>query len=267
MDARRQVASLVSAVVVLGGSWLLPGVVCAGEFPTVPYALLENSTYQEGCFDPCDCLLLEPQPMKGTFDMVFYPYEGPVWTVGIENVAWSVPDLGIEITGSGTYMRAGDMQQMVLELAVGENPVTTFDSGWVEGGGTYPAIDVVVTMNQMVCYDIVLEIHALPADASLPKLAVDRLALSWTELPDAPVFDVVCGDLTTLVETGSFTPATDECLANDLDGTELPYSMDVEAGRGVWFLLREQGGTYDSDLDSQPASRDPGIDASPLSCP
>ncbi|NNF59689.1 MAG: hypothetical protein HKN06_00015, partial [Gammaproteobacteria bacterium] len=30
-----------------------------------PYMLNDNSTFQQGCFDPCDCILEEPRPMTG----------------------------------------------------------------------------------------------------------------------------------------------------------------------------------------------------------
>jgi len=235
------------------------------EFPTVPYALLENSTYQQGCFEPCDCPILEEQLLEGTFDLVFYPFEGPLWTAAVEQIDWKVPTLQESISGSGTYIRAGDLQRLQVDLAIDDEPATSFDSGWVEGGDVYPEIDVTITMNQFFCYDVVMRVHAAPALA--PILAVARTHLSWTAMAGDPRFDVVCGDLTVLRDTGDFYFATDLCLANDRPETTLPYSIEVDAGGALWFLVREDGGTYDADLDAQPFSRDPGIDAAVVSCP
>jgi len=229
--------------------------------------LLEDSTYQHGCFEPCDCPILEEQLLEGTFDLVFYPFEGPLWTVAVEQIDWRVPTLAKSISGSGSYVRAGDMQRLQLDLAIDDDPATPFDSGWVEGGDAYPEIDVTITMNQFFCYDVVLRVHAAPALAPGTILAVARTDLSWTEMPGDPPFDVVCGDLTVLRDTGDFYLATDVCLANDQPETGLPYSIEVDPGGAVWFLVREDGGTYDADLDAQPFSRDPGINAAAVSCP
>jgi len=38
------------------------------------------------------------------------------------------------------------------------------DSGLGLGGGDFPRIDIVVSVNGGVCHDIVIDLHALPAD-------------------------------------------------------------------------------------------------------
>ena len=37
------------------------------DYQIQPYALTSDSTFQQGCYDPCDCLLGPELPMTGTF--------------------------------------------------------------------------------------------------------------------------------------------------------------------------------------------------------
>jgi hypothetical protein len=238
----------------------------ADEFPTVPYALVEGSTYQEGCFDPCECPLLQEQPMTGSFDVVFYPFAGPLWTVAVENVAWSVPTLGKEITGHGIYRRAGSQHSLQLELQIDGEPPIAFDSGWVEGGALYPFIDITVTKNNFFCYDIVLHVRAKPTGG--PRLTVDGTQLVWTPLGEAVTYDVVRGDLATLrASGGDFGVAVDACLADGCVENTLPQDVVLAPGEAVWFLVRPQGGTYDEGGAGQAGPRDENIAQSPLACP
>jgi hypothetical protein len=104
-------------------------------------------------------------------------------------------------------------------------------------------------------------------------LEVSADALSW----DPPVcdvgYDVVRGDLETLLASGGdFAAATVECLANDHATTSLAYGGSPEdPGAGFWFLARRVGtsgnGTYDSGGPSQQGLRDGEIAASGVDCP
>jgi hypothetical protein len=262
MDLDHRIA-IVFAIVLLT---LVPSA-NADTFPTVVYDLGATSTYQEGCFDPCDCLLLEEQPMTGSFEMVFYPFQGPLWTVAIENANWSVPTLDKQITGQGIYRRAGDQQYLQLDLQIDGGEPQSFQSGWVEGGDAYPFVDVTVTLNDFECFDIVLRLHAAPTDES-PRLTVDRTQLSWSAVAGASAYDVVCGDLTQLhASGGDFAGSVDLCLADALDDTALPENVIVASGQAVWFLVRTDGGTYDTGDAAQAGSRDEGIASSTVSCP
>ena len=97
--------------------------------------------------------------------------------------------------------------------------------------------------------------------------------IEWPALPVAQRYDVVRGDLTTLLLTGgSYSAATEACAANDVTA---PYIDDVEepvpGGYGLWYLIRAANctgvGSYNGPGASQTAPRDAGIAASGHACP
>ncbi len=115
----------------------------------------------------------------------------------------------------------------------------------------------------------------LPPGAEV-LLTVEPAQLSWTRpsAQEAATFDVVRGDLGTLLATaGDFTPATDECLGDDVPETTLAYAVDPAADTGFWFAVRPVAadgtpGSYDAaNAPGQAASRDAGIDAAAPACP
>jgi hypothetical protein len=238
----------------------------ADSFPTTPYVLADESTYQEGCFDPCDCAIMQEQALVGTFDLVFYPYAGPLWTVAVENVQWSVPSMGKQITGQGIYRRAGDQQNLHLDLKIDGQAPHAFDSGWVPDGNDYPLIDVTLSMNGLYCYDIALHVRAKPAEKE-PYLSMNRALLTWTEVPGSSGYDVVAGNLLELRSSGGdFGSAVDGCLGQTVPGTALGENVAVAPGQVVWFLVRSAGGSYDAGDPAQSGSCDAGIASSPLAC-
>ena len=138
-----------------------------------PYALLPESTFQQGCFRPCLCPVGLPRPISGTFALVDLA-QGPLFTeFAVVNVDWLVAPFsgasgsgGIPVSGFGTYRVGGEFaaqQQLGLDLRVGEAALARFDSGLGLGGGDFPRIDIVVSVNGGVCHDIVIDLHALPA--------------------------------------------------------------------------------------------------------
>ena len=105
-----------------------------------------------------------------------------------------------------------------------------------------------------------------------PEITVGEDRLQWTPVPDATGYDVVRGDLGTLLGTGGdFSAATAECLADDYGPTTLPCTDVPPRGRASWFLVRgvtpSQVGTFDQDGAGQVGLRDAEIEASPLACP
>ena len=144
-----------------------------------PYALLPESTFQQGCFPPCLCPVGVLQPISGTFALVDLA-QGPLFTeFAVVNVDWLVAPFsgasgsggsgsgGIPVSGFGTYRVGGEFaaqQQLGLDLRVGEAAQARFDSGLELGGGDFPRIDIAVSVNGGICHDIVIDLHALPAD-------------------------------------------------------------------------------------------------------
>jgi hypothetical protein len=96
-------------------------------------------------------------------------------------------------------------------------------------------------------------------------------------------YDLVRGDLAALVAGGDFTGSVETCVADDHTNVNVLFIDDDPApGEGQWFLVRGvwvtpdlliHPMTYDTwvvDVPSgagQHETRDPGIGASPLTCP
>lgn len=134
-----------------------------------PYRLAATSTYQEGCFDPCDCILYEPQRMTGTFRLVEIRSEWALREFVLMDVSWRI-DGGTHsegaprAVGTGSYRLVGDFtetQELVLDLRFGETGPLHFRSE-VEVFHRFPRIDIGATINGMVCFDRVLRIDARP---------------------------------------------------------------------------------------------------------
>lgn len=230
-----------------------------------PYRLHEGTTFQEGCFDPCLCPLLSQVEMVGGFTLAPAGLEGSFEVYAISDVAWDVPVLGRRISGSGTYRLSGngEHQQLVLDLSINDGPVETYDSGLVPAGAEFPAIEATVTINNYYCFDRPLSLKATPLPITIDVHDAD---LSWTPMPGATGYDVVSGDLTRLVPGGDFTGSTMACLAEDVAGSPLAGLPTPAPGEAFWFLVRDDGGSYDAGASSQSTSRDPGVNASPAAC-
>ena len=133
----------------------------------VIYKLTERSTYQTGCFPPCECSLTEKVPVHGMFLLSPAGFDGLFHNYEVTQVEWTVW-LGYEelrITGSGTYRVGGEfasMHELELDLAVGDDPPQHFHSGLIVGGAEFPRIDIVISINDMYCLDTVIHVDAVP---------------------------------------------------------------------------------------------------------
>ncbi len=237
------------------------------------YRLKKDTSYEEGCFAPCMCPIRILEPVEGGFVLVPTGSDWLFRYFEVRNVDWRAGrgSAALRIRGSGTYRVGGEFaaqHQMTLDLQIGNGPIEHFDSGLVLGGGTFPRIDIVVSLHGMFCYDKVFNLHARPA----PDIAVDRDVLSWLPVLGADGFDVVTGGLRALRSSGGdFTTTVPQCVGDDIAGTTTSFDAVPAPGEAFWFVVRycDAGGaeSYDDDLSSQQGSRDPGIDGSPGSCP
>jgi hypothetical protein len=96
--------------------------------------------------------------------------------------------------------------------------------------------------------------------------------LEWSAVAAATGYDLLRGSLAVLASNhGDFSAATTACLENDLAAISRDDADTPAAGDGFWYLVRAVncGGaaTFDSGAPSQVASRDAGIQASPMACP
>jgi hypothetical protein len=134
------------------------------------YALVEGSTFQRGCFEPCACPIGQEQPLVGTFSLRPISDNGLFADYSIDDVRWKVDGStyatppNAAIAGAGTYTVGGEFavqQQMKADLAVANEPPARFDSGLVAGGGGFPAeIDVEISRNGKYCFDTVMHVVA-----------------------------------------------------------------------------------------------------------
>ena len=237
------------------------------------YRLERNTTYQRGCFGPCACPIIESGTVRGTFRLTRTGVDPLYDSYAVTGVNWLIM-LGtsdLRVRGSGTYRIGGEFarqHQLTLDLKVDDRPVDHYDSGLVAGGGSFPAIDIEISVNGHYCFDTVFNIHAKP----LMQIGVGREDVSWDPMTGATGYDVVRGDLWVLRQTlGNFAAATSACLTDDMSGTSVSYGGTPAPGAAFWFLGREiegsAAGTYDCGDAGQVGSRDPGISASPSSCP
>ena len=151
------------------------------------YALVEASTFQRGCFDPCDCPIGQEQPLLGTFSLLPLSNNTLFSAYGMVDVRWKVSGSGYAtppdapIAGAGSYRVGGEFavqQRMEAELSVADEPSAPFDSGLVVGGGGFPdQIDVEISKNGKVCFDTVMHVVAARAQPlPEPGTSSQRLA-------------------------------------------------------------------------------------------
>jgi len=136
----------------------------------IPYSLDADSTFQQGCFDPCDCILEEPRPMKGGFSLIPLFLAGNWAEYAVVELGFAVPAAdgvpALTLTGAGQYTLiqgfAGPIQTMQLRVVVDDLAPAFFDRELDNTTTLFPNIDITVDMNDMVCFDQILSISASP---------------------------------------------------------------------------------------------------------
>ena len=146
------------------------GSVPAAAAGFLSYELAADSTYQQGCFPPCHCPITAEVPVRGTFVIDPAVTEGDLTSFEVREVSWAFDLAGkpVVVTGAGSYRSAGGdlpSHQLVLDLSIDGTP-QRFDSGPIAGRGAFPEIVATLSTSQMVCYDRVLRLHAVPAAGS-----------------------------------------------------------------------------------------------------
>jgi hypothetical protein len=151
-----------------------------------PYALVDGSTFQRGCFAPCECPIGQERPLAGTFWLAFRSDNGLFADYDMLDVRWKVsgnayatpPDA--PITGTGTYRIGGEFaieQRMTADLQIADEPPASFDSGRVFGPSEFPdRIDLEISQNGKTCFDTVL--HVVAEAQALPEPAQNLQLLS-----------------------------------------------------------------------------------------
>ena len=104
------------------------------------------------------------------------------------------------------------------------------------------------------------------------KMSVDDSALRWEGPDEAEAYDVLQGDLQSLIDAGGdYGAATEGCLANNETSRTLVHTATPAVGEALWFVVRPVAtggnGTWDSYGLAQDGERDEGIQASGRGCP
>jgi hypothetical protein len=142
----------------------------APEAAIQPYELLSGSTFQRGCFPPCQCAVGPQQPLSGDFVLVKLPPNPLFQQFAVVNINWMAapPLASIPIHGVGFYKVGGEVavqQEMSLELAVDDEPLIHFDSGLVTNG-RFPLIDATLSIPGGQCDNTVIVMTAAPVTAT-----------------------------------------------------------------------------------------------------
>lgn len=138
------------------------------------YELTDDSSYIDGCYDPCDCLISWNPTLQGDFLLSCDSQgeNGSYFEVSADDWQYLLEDETIFVTGSGFYQIEAGQHRLVLDLLVDGYPVRQFDSGLIPLQSEFPGISIAVAMNGFFCYDNVFDITALPA-------LVERSRSSW----------------------------------------------------------------------------------------
>jgi hypothetical protein len=136
-----------------------------------PYRLLSGTTFQRGCFGLCDCLTGEEQPIAGTFRLVDLDPTPLYREFAVVDVRWRVgaadgtTTTGTPVRGFGMYRIGGEFalqHQIGLDLFVGDEPLTHYDSGLDPPTTRFPRIDADLSIGDLMCYDTLIRLHAAP---------------------------------------------------------------------------------------------------------
>ena len=103
---------LVSAIIGFALTLGLTAQARVAAAPTV-YRLEPGTTFQQGCFPPCLCPLLQEVSVRGTFNLTPAGFDGLFNTYAITDVSWivSIGSADLRITGSGTYRVGGEVAE------------------------------------------------------------------------------------------------------------------------------------------------------------
>ncbi len=151
-------------------------------------------------------------------------------------------------------------------------------AGWVAAGTDCNDANAAIHPGATeLCNDIDDDCSNGPDDGfvvpGLPALALGSAGgLSWSAVLPSTGYDVVRGDLVTLVTTaGNFTAATTDCLENDTAATLTNDGDPPAVGGGFWYLVRavncHTAGSWSSGGPGQQGSRDAEIATSAGACP
>lgn len=151
-------------VIVVGASPVPAGAV-------LEYRLAEDSTYQRGCFPPCECPIELPRRLEGTLSLTPILDHGTYEEYAAPRARFEAPPptagaCEISLTGYGMYTLiqgfAGPIHALDLRLRSNGGELERFDNSLLNTEPTFPdEFAVEIDTNDQTCYDTVLSIHAV----------------------------------------------------------------------------------------------------------
>ena len=190
--------------------WMVCEVAVSGGLATaqtandrILYRLSKESTFQWGCFAPCECPVMVGEPVSGTFSLTPSGFDGVFTNYAVTDVRWSFTNnsTATTVTGSGTYKVAGkpaSQQELSLFLQMDGGDVKHFDSGLVTNSVSLPDMNVSISTNGQYCFDAVFNVSASPTPAPQLQISVtgmNTIVISWPVSPDPFILQESC-DLT-----------------------------------------------------------------------
>lgn len=127
------------------------------------------SRFEIGCQAPCACPVWDV-PISGSFAVSPAGVDPLYSYYDLSNIDWKL-DLAsgpLRVTGTGRYQVGGEvavMHRLTLDLVVGTHPLQHFDSGLVQGGGTWPELRIEAAVHDFFCFDTIAVLAAKPATA------------------------------------------------------------------------------------------------------
>ena len=142
------------------------------------YRLSPAAAYTQGRFPPGLCPIMFQGMVHGT--MALTPIHSPLsasamFDYRVDDVNWLVrlksdATNELRVTGSGVLHRvkpfASGAQRLELDLTIEGQPVQHFDSGWIQSTVNFPQIELTVSINMMVGFDMVFRVAAAPVPAT-----------------------------------------------------------------------------------------------------
>jgi hypothetical protein len=145
-------------------------------FGPTTYYLHRGSTYQQGCWGPCDCLITDRAPMLGSFVLTLANVGDVTDQYTFTNINWHVPTLatqpfGAAITGSGHFLTGqhpyATHQYLTLDLTITPPPFALpnpqiFEADFSDRTRPPPIIAIDVANSTTGCPGVRLQILATP---------------------------------------------------------------------------------------------------------
>ena len=140
--------------------------------PSTIYRLNPDTTFEQGCFAPCECPVMIGGKVSGTFVLTPTGFDGLFDTYAVDDVSWTVStfDTNRLVTGKGTYKIGGEFaleQELSLYLQIDNGSVGHFDSGLVPISVPFPDIQATISTNGQFCFDTVFGVSASPVNLTM----------------------------------------------------------------------------------------------------